>query len=302
MKLSITLTTCNRQDLVPQAIESLLAQQVDFDYEVVVGEDFSSDRTLDVVLDYERRHPGVFRVFSHPRNLGLTRNFAAIYAECRGDYVATLDDDDFWLSSQKLQKQIDFLDEHGDCALCFHDSRHFLADRSRSDYFIELPRPASRFELADLFPGPFIPTSSVVVRRAAVPSLPEWFTELRGHDWALHLLAAQWGWLGYIPEVWSATRIHDRGVWNGLTAIEQRRYFINDLEVLKRSCPPMRNRWTRSNLAREHLDLAAELLRQGEIGEARSSAIRSFLCRPFSADRPLAARLRVLADALLGTR
>ncbi len=91
------VTTYKHERFIGQALESAVMQEADFPFEVVVGEDKSPDRTLDIVEEYRRRHPDKIRVIARKRNLG-SGNFVETYGACRGEYVAILEGDDYWTS------------------------------------------------------------------------------------------------------------------------------------------------------------------------------------------------------------
>src|ERR1700737_2056019 len=118
MKLSIAMITYNHEEFIGQAIESVLAQKVNFDYELVIGEDCSTDGTRAVILDFHRRYPDRIVPLLRERNLGLMGNFARTIAGCRGRYLALLEGDDYWICTDKLQRQVDFLEANPSWAIC----------------------------------------------------------------------------------------------------------------------------------------------------------------------------------------
>src|SRR5262245_39083235 len=112
MKLSVLLMTYNHAPFVEQAVRSVLSQRTTFPFDVVVAEDCSTDDTGRIVSRFETQHPGRVRVLRRGKNLGIQANFIDAYAHCRGEYVATLDGDDYWTAPDKLQRQVDFLDQN----------------------------------------------------------------------------------------------------------------------------------------------------------------------------------------------
>ena len=120
MKVSVTIITYNHEKFIRKTLDSVLMQKVNFQYEIVIGEDCSTDNTKKILLEYQNKHPGKIRLLLAENNQGLVRNFMQTYRACKGEYIATLDGDDYWISSRKLQKQVDFLDRHGDFSMCFH--------------------------------------------------------------------------------------------------------------------------------------------------------------------------------------
>ena len=128
MKLSVFVVTYNQEQYIRQALDSILMQQVNFDYEIIIGEDCSTDSTPAICDEYashithstlHKNHHSSIRVFHHPRNLGLIGNWEFVLNHCTGQYVAMLEGDDFWTDPYKLQKQVDFLDAHSEVALTF---------------------------------------------------------------------------------------------------------------------------------------------------------------------------------------
>lgn len=276
MKVSVSITTHNREKYIVQALESVLMQEVNFNYEIVIGEDCSTDGTRDIVLSFQENYPDKIRVLLHEKNLGMVGNLEKILLASQGEYIALLDDDDYWTSPQKLQKQVDFLDNHPECTVCFHDSRCFYEDGSGADYFINLPDSKEIFTLEDLKPGPFIPTSSTMFRRGLFDGFPNWFHEMIGHDWPLHILNALHGDMGYINEVMSATRIHGGGEWNGRNEIEQLKYVINDYKVVTDNLDEFKkSKVTRSKLAKFYFDIASKYENQEEKTKAIKYLVNS---------------------------
>src|ERR1035438_1167895 len=120
VKLSIMMLTYNHERFIAQALNSILSQRVTFDYEIVIGDDFSSDGTRDILARFCHKYPERIVLLLRERNIGAIRNMVATFAECQGEYVALLEGDDYWICDDKLQRQIDFLDSHRQTALCCH--------------------------------------------------------------------------------------------------------------------------------------------------------------------------------------
>nr|WP_321453718.1 glycosyltransferase family 2 protein [uncultured Carboxylicivirga sp.] len=111
MKLSVILLCYNQKEFIKQAIESILRQKVSFDYEVIVGDDCSTDGTSDIISTFSELHPQV-KHFRHSENLGLIGNFVFCHRISKGKYVATLDGDDYWIDDTKLSQQVSLMDEN----------------------------------------------------------------------------------------------------------------------------------------------------------------------------------------------
>ncbi len=127
-KVSIVMIAYNVEKYIAQAIESVLMQKVTFNYELIIGEDCSIDKTREIAKKYQKEYPDKIIVFEHKKNLGLTPNCIATHNKCKGEYIALLDSDDFWTDKMKLQQQIDFLDLNKKFSACAHQSEIIYDD------------------------------------------------------------------------------------------------------------------------------------------------------------------------------
>src|SRR5580692_4617658 len=101
LKLSVMMLTYNHERFISQALESILSQRVNFDYEIVIGDDLSTDGTRDILAKFYRKHPERIVLLLRDRNIGAIRNMAATFAGCQGEYVALLEGDDYWTCDDK---------------------------------------------------------------------------------------------------------------------------------------------------------------------------------------------------------
>lgn len=212
------MVTYNHERFIEQAIESALMQVTNFDYEIVIGEDCSTDRTREIVVDYQKRHPEKIRLLLQQQNTGGARNFSQAFQACTGEYVALLDGDDYWTCSHKLESQIQFLAAHPDYAICFHPVEWFYQDEVKPGCAIPErsvwpDNPPETSTLEDILRSVYIQSSSVVFRNHLFENYPEWIYELPFGDWPLFVLHADHGKIGCLSEVMSAYRRHTGGVW-----------------------------------------------------------------------------------------
>ena len=118
--VTVLVTTYNQEKYIAQALDSVLAQKTDFPFEIYVSEDCGTDGTRDILKEYARRYPQIIRLNLREKNVGISRNWYEGLCAARGDYVCTLEGDDWWLDDHKLQKQVDFLRSHPDYAAVSH--------------------------------------------------------------------------------------------------------------------------------------------------------------------------------------
>lgn len=115
-KLSILVVTYNQEKYIQQCLDSILLQHVDFEYEVIIGDDCSTDSTPQICDEYAKKYPFI-HVYHHSKNLGHVKNWEFCLNQCKGEYIAILEGDDYWIDCHKLQKQVDYLDSHSEVAL-----------------------------------------------------------------------------------------------------------------------------------------------------------------------------------------
>jgi len=275
MKVSILTITYNHENFIAKALDSVLMQTVNFDYEIVIGEDCSTDGTRDIVLAYRDKHPDKIRLLLPDKNLGMHRNFVETYRACRGEYVALLEGDDYWSRPYKLQKQADFLDANLRCSICFHP-----VDIVKSDDplpFSVFPAGFSRAisTLEDLVQENFIPNCSTVFRRGLFHDFPEWFFSLGQGDWPLHVLNAQHGDIGFLDERMAVYRVHQGGVWSGTKVTRRLEAIISAYRTINHHLDYRFDRLIQLRIARCYYDLSVCRERLGEVEEAKGNLRKS---------------------------
>jgi len=127
--VSVLMVTYNHAPYISQAIDSVLRQEIDYPYELIIGEDCSTDATRKIVLEYQKKYPHVIRVITSACNVGSKSNSWRIREACRGRYVALCEGDDYWHHPQKLQKQVDYLEVHQNVGLV-HSGGDVISVRS----------------------------------------------------------------------------------------------------------------------------------------------------------------------------
>ena len=115
--VSIIMITYNHERFIAQAIEGVLMQETGFPFELVIGEDCSTDGTRAVCEKYAREHPDRIRLLPAERNLGMNLNARRTLRACRGKYIANCEGDDLWTDAGKLQRQAEYLETHPECVL-----------------------------------------------------------------------------------------------------------------------------------------------------------------------------------------
>jgi glycosyltransferase involved in cell wall biosynthesis len=214
------MITYNHEAYLREAIEGVLGQQTDFEFELVIGEDCSTDKTREIALGFQERFSNRVRVLCQERNQGANRNLACCYQSSSAEFVALCEGDDRWIAPDKLQRQVDFLRAKPDFSVCFHDVLPFQQDTTQWPMLD--PKPEKDvFELSDLMAGNLMHTCSVLYRRRAAFEFPQWFFDTVIGDIPLHAFHAETGKIGYIDRVMAAYRMHDGGTYSQIGLIEK---------------------------------------------------------------------------------
>jgi len=210
--VSVCMITYNHEAFISEAIEGVLNQTVDFPIELVIGEDFSTDRTREICHEYAFHSPDKIRLLCRENNLGMQRNFLETIKACVGKYVAICEGDDYWTDPLKLKKQIDFLERNSDFAICHHRLEMMNENKSSRSTLSPASKEVTSFE--DLAQRQHIATASCVFRNRLF-SFPEFFLTVLGTDYVLNLLNSFHGKIKLIDERMGVYRIHDKGEWSG---------------------------------------------------------------------------------------
>lgn len=231
IKVMILITTYNLERYIEQCFESVLNQKTTFDYKILVGDDASTDGTIEILREYQKKYPDKIELVLQKKNIGSLANSLELYEKCNAEYFAFLDGDDFWMTDDKLQKQVDFLEEHRNYVICGGNTRYLYEQKKgRNKYVIPKKYLGKSYSIFDYYHQgvPFVHTSSILFRNVIylnqVPSIyyqvKGTFEEpaLRGEDFRF-LLHLNEGQMFIMKEELSTYRIHAGGIWQGSSEI-----------------------------------------------------------------------------------
>lgn len=217
-KVSVLTLSYNHAEFIEDTIKSVIAQRTNFPIQHIIGDDSSDDGTQEIILDYASKYPHIIPVFQQKCSTGWL-NIRTLFEMPRTPYVALCDGDDFFTDPEKLQKQVDFLETHKDCALCFHPVRVTYEDSLGGERIYPPPELLPRgirpfYYLSDLIKCNLMQTNSVMYRWRFVKGLPDWFhSALFPADWYWHLLHAELGKIGFINTIMSVYRRHKNSAY-----------------------------------------------------------------------------------------
>ena len=212
VKVSICLMTYNHENYIDQAIQSVLMQRVDFDIEIIIGEDFSTDRTRAIISEYQERYPEKINPIFRPNNIGMKENFIDTLAHCKGEYVAVLSGDDYWIDPYKLQKQADFLDENSDYVLIGHNA--IVVDEVKGSSATLVRHNTNSYDVStkDLMIKNHFSASEVMFRNFLVTEFPDVYYLSTGEDRRLYLLLSRFGKCRVSCDITGVYRKHSNSI------------------------------------------------------------------------------------------
>ena len=227
--VTVCVTTYNLEQFIVQTIESLLSQVFDHPYEIIFHDDASTDKTSEILREYEKRHPGKIRVVLQEKNLyqeqgvGLGQIFADhIFPLARGKYIALCDGDDYWTDPLKLQKQLACLRDNKGSVACVTNATLLYEDKneSRSYHSNKLQGPLDQKRIM-LDAGGIYPTSSLffdkdeLYKSTVYKNLREFSDWLAGDSILLYSLS-EVGDIYYIDQVMSVYRRWEGGIFSSI--------------------------------------------------------------------------------------
>ncbi len=219
MLVSVCLQTYQQAAFIRQAIDSVLAQETDFPFEILIGEDDSTDGTREICQEYAQRFPERIRLFLRHESEKIyingvktgRFNFLSNLQAARGKYIALLDGDDYWPDTRKLQKQVDALEKNPSLSICFSQVeieqdgvlRPYKAVRGKKVIL----------SASDLALNCFIQTCAILFRNPGFAQVPAHFYETPVLDYALYLDLASRGNILYLKGAKAVYRFHAQGFW-----------------------------------------------------------------------------------------
>jgi glycosyltransferase involved in cell wall biosynthesis len=292
--VSVIIPAYNHEALVGTAIESVLAQETTFDFEIIVGEDCSKDRTRDVALSYAKRHPDRVRVLCHAENLKLAGNTVSMLRASRGRYIAYIDADDKWTDPHKLHRQVTFLEQNSAYSACSHNVRSVnLSGEVVDPSYPGLPTGPKT--LADLIAEDFVPAPSIVFRNFLLNRIPDWYYLNVPADWTLWLIVAQDGLFMHFADVMADYTLHPNSIWSSKGRVYQLGVEILMYEHCPGFLPTRYTKLIRTCKGIRHERLSRALIAEGNWNEARKEAIRALRVPSWRAN--LKDKSRILLEA-----
>lgn len=220
IKVSISCITYNHEKYIEQAIESFLMQKTDFNYEILIHDDASTDSTADIIKKYQQKYPDIIKPILQEENQ-LSQKFRNLeyeynFTRAKGKYIALCEGDDYWTDPYKLQKQVDYMEDNPKCTLCTHSVNRIDAQNGQVVHII---RPSDINKKLDtrefiLGGGMFIGTNSILFPKESIKDMPKWYFDAPVGDYPLQIILANKGYAYYIDEDMSSYRVNVKNSWS----------------------------------------------------------------------------------------
>lgn len=233
--VSVFCPTFNHEKVIHECIKNIIEQKVNFSFELIIHDDSSTDKTVEVIKEYKNKYPEVIKLILQKENQyskGLGLIGEVFYPVAKGKYISFCDGDDYWSDPLKLQKQVDFLDLNPEFIGCCHNTkilRETIKDESIEEVIVN-DMQKDIFSINDFTKGEaYFHTSSVMYRNDRNREELLRLLSLYRGDWFVSMAFASFGSIKYLDEVMSVYRIHEKGIWSELTKQGQ---ILKNLEAI----------------------------------------------------------------------
>ncbi|MDK0896073.1 glycosyltransferase [Clostridium perfringens] len=206
--VSINCITYNHEKYISEALESFMMQKTNFDFEIIVSDDFSTDNTVEVVKKFQKKYPNKIRLIEGEKNIGARQNGMRAHNNSLGKYVAICEGDDYWTDCNKLQKQINYMEKNRDCSMVFHNAEKINDKTKKSEGFmINKNLNSKKILIKDFFDLQFIPTASILYKKELKDNMPSWYMDAITGDFPFNLILIANSYAYYMNDVMSVYRV-----------------------------------------------------------------------------------------------
>jgi len=236
--VSISLVAFNQGAFIRQAIESCLMQEVNFEYQIIIHDDASSDDTSQIIMEFAEKYPEKIIPIIQTENQwskGVEIIDKFIIPKANSKYIAFLESDDYWIEPHKLQTQIDFLENNPDIAMCFTATKRIFPNSTKSPKLKRYKKHDAVCIEKDVirWGGSLVDMCSAVVRRSIFDDAPDWYYQAQTWDLTVPLLSLLHGKVYYLDNVSAVYRYLVSGSWTQKNVREYERRKRNRMKVVR---------------------------------------------------------------------
>lgn len=264
--LSVFVVTYDHELFIAQTLDSILMQKTKFDFDIIIGEDCSKDKTASILKKYESDFPKKIKVKYQKQNIGTIANVVDTLSRCNGKYIALCEGDDYWTDPLKLQKQVDFLEANPEYVLCCHKAVIYDEVNKEFDKAGNIQYEDIDYSSLELMKGERMFTATMCFRNI-IEEFPQEIHLSKNGDVFLTALLGEFGKGKFLKDINSAVyRKHLGGVNSSLpqirkienfiqTRMNMYNYFlrIGNLEVANHYFDEVKNYAVRSHVLKDDL-------------------------------------------------
>ncbi len=209
--VTICMATYNHENYIREALDGVLMQKTGFEYEIIIKEDKSTDKTREIVEDYQKKHPDKIRLWLCKENLYSQKLKPQLDAFARGKYIARCEGDDYWIDPLKLQKQVVFLEENQDYNVCVGRYKFYYQNSGTFKKNRDFASLNKVLTLKDYLAYKFSHTATFLYRKN-FEKLPDWMKKVYAGDQSIIIVVARDKKIKYFKDFFSVYRVHNTSV------------------------------------------------------------------------------------------
>lgn len=222
--VSVCIQTYQHANYIEQCLRTVLCQQTSFPFEIILGEDESTDGTREICKQFAKSYPQLIRLFLRDEKDKIwiegektgRFNFISNLRAAKGKYIALLDGDDYWTDQSKLQKQVDFLEGNPDYTICYCNYRNLKKGRLKTTLYLH--RRKRDFCIHNI---PLMHTGAVIFRNPGFEIIPDHFWQTPFLDFPLYMHVTGAGKIHRLKDYMVVYREHDAGMWSSKSREQQ---------------------------------------------------------------------------------
>lgn len=261
--VSISCITYNHEPYIAQTLDGFLMQKTSFPFEILIHDDASTDRTADIIREYEKKFPNLIKPIYQKENQ-YSKGFTSVSAtwnfpRAKGKYIALCEGDDYWIDENKLQMQVDFLEANPEYGMCFHGAE--ILKEIDDDIPLRCDLIDDRnYSATELFQFWLVPTASICIKRDIVFMEIKNTNKILNGDIVLVEKAAHSGKVRGFKKKMSVYRMHSRGVTYNQEMKEKRiRAYPNHYLTLKQNFPLIEKKYLNQRIIYSYINIYRNL-------------------------------------------